>query len=174
MPSHTFLKGFRHELANRAFAYLAVRRMADRLQSEPAQSFWSAYADLEAFNQPRYHAAACRWGVDPRPGPLTRLKARLVSSVPRPLQRLLLRLVHHETTKYLAWLRRLRQQGPADAGRFLDYMIDQEQLQLDMMRMALAGRYRDVVRHADDFFLKYDGVRLLAEPPTPQTATEQP
>lgn len=89
----------------------------------------------------------------------------LVSSAPQSLQRLLLRIVHQETVKHLAWLRELCKAGPADAGRFLHYMIDQEQLQLDMTRMALNGRYRDVVRKADTFFLKYNGVHLLAEHP---------
>jgi len=164
MPSGTFIKGFRHELANRAFARAAVRRMAARLQGQPAHPFWKTYADLETFNQPRYEAAAQLWGLDTAPGLFTRWKSWLVSSVLRPLQGLLLRLVHRETVKYFAWLQRLREAGPSGAQRFLDYMIDQEQLQLDMMRMALNGRYRDVVRKADEFFLKYNGVKLLELP----------
>ncbi|MBC3436527.1 hypothetical protein HU735_13975 [Pseudomonas sp. BW16M2] len=174
MPSPKFLKGFRHELANRAFALAAVRRMASRLQGQPSHPFWKTYADLERFNQPRYQAAADRWGLDTTPGVLTRLKAWLLSSVPRPLQGLLLRIVHRETVKYMAWLQGLRKIGPADAQRFLDYMIEQEQLQLDMMRLALNGRYRDVVRQADTFFLKYNGVRLLAEHPLPPATAELP
>ncbi|MFT0866460.1 hypothetical protein [Pseudomonas sp. CAM1A] len=174
MPSPTFIKGLRHELANRAFARAAVQRMATRLDGQPSHSFWKAYADLEAFNQPRYQAAADRWGLDTHPGLLTRLKSWLVSSLPRPLQGLLLRVVHRETIKYMAFLQALRNAGPSDAGRFLDYMIDQEQLQLDMMRMALNGRYRDVVRQADTFFLKYNGVRLLAESPLPPATAELP
>jgi hypothetical protein len=174
MPSPKFLKGFRHELANRAFALAAVRRMASRLQGQQSHPFWKTYADLERFNQPRYQAAANRWGLDTTPGVLTRLKSWLLSSVPRPLQGLLLRIVHRETVKYMAWLQGLRKIGPADAQRFLDYMIDQEQLQLDMMRLALNGRYRDVVRQADTFFLKYNGVRLLAEHSLPPATAELP
>lgn len=164
MPSPAFLKGLRHELANRAFAHAAVTRMAARVAGQPAYTFWKTYADLEAFNQPRYQAAAEHWGLDTTPGRATRVKSWLVSSVPRPLQGLLLRLVHHETVKYLAWLRTLRSIGPAQAQRFLDYMIDQEQLQVEMMGMALSGRYRDVVIPADQFFFKYNGVKLLELP----------
>jgi hypothetical protein len=164
MPSPTFLKGLRHELANRAFARAAVTRMARRLEGQPAHPFWQAYAELEAFNQPRYQAAAERWGLDPTPRLATRLKAWLVSSVPRPLQGLLLRLVHRETVKYMAWLQGLGRSGPADARRFLGYMLDQEQLQLEMMGLALNGRYRDVTGRADAFFRKYNGVTLLELP----------
>lgn len=164
MPSSIFIKGFRHELANRAFALGAVRRMAARLEGAPAHPFWKTYADLETFNQPRYEAAAQLWGLETAPGLFTRWKSWLVSSVPRPLQGLLLKVVHRETVKYFVWLQKLCEQGPSGAQRFLDYMIDQEQLQLDMMRLALNGRYRDAVRKADDFFLKYNGVKLLELP----------
>ncbi|WP_430444051.1 MAG: hypothetical protein ACQZ2J_24270 [Pseudomonas piscis] len=158
MPSEAFIKGFRHELANRAFALLAIGRMARRLAASEQAPFWKTYLHLEEFNLPRYQAAARNWGLDVEPGPLTRLKALLVSSVPKAGVRLLLRITYKETLKYLAWLERLHHQGPAQAGAFLDYMLAQEQLQIEMMRLALSGRYGDIVEHADQFFLKYNGV----------------
>ena len=86
-----------------------------------------------------------------------RLKALAVSSLPARLHGPLLRFIYRETLKYLEWLKKLRQQGPANARRFLEYMVEQEEVQLEMMRLALAGRYAEIARCADDFFLKYDG-----------------
>lgn len=158
MPSKEFIKGFRHELANRAFAFLALERLVERLEGDERGLFWKTYLDLETFNRPRYETAAARWGLDVTPGILTRLKAWVVSSVPKKFRGLLLKFVYSETVKYLEWLRNLRRQGPAEAGKFLDYMVEQEEVQIEMMRMALSGRYSDITRRADDFFLKYNGL----------------
>ena len=160
MPSKKFIRGFRHELANRAFAFIAVGRMAERLKEDRRGLFWKTYLDLEIFNRPRYEAAAQVWGLDLAPGLLTRLKAWVVSSVPDALHGLLLKLVYRETLKYMEWLRDLSQDGPADARDFLDYMLAQEEMQLEMMRMAMQGRYESILRFADDFFLRYNGSLL--------------
>ncbi|MBT8766687.1 hypothetical protein [Metapseudomonas boanensis] len=157
MASKAFIKGFRHELANRAFAFLAIDRMAERFAGHEHGLFWKSYLDLEAFNRPRYALAARRWGQGTAPGILTRLKALAVSSLPARLHGPLLRLIYRETLKYLEWLKKLRRQGPANAKRFLEYMVEQEEVQLEMMRLALAGRYAEIASCADDFFLKYNG-----------------
>lgn len=162
MPSKTFIKGFRHELANRAFAHLAVGRMAERLDGDARGLFWKTYLDLETFNRPRYAAAARKWGLDVEAGILTRLKALAVSSVPKLLLGLLLKVVYRETVKYLGRLQDLRRQAPAEARAFMDYVVDQEQLQIEMMRMALEGRYSAITGRADDFFLKYNGLMLVS------------
>lgn len=157
MASKAFIKGFRHELANRTFAFLAIGRMAERFAGHERGLFWRSYLDLEVFNRPRYALAARRWGLGTKPGTFTRLKALAVSSVPARLQKPLLRFIYRETLKYLEWLKTLRQQGPVDARRFLVYMVEQEEVQLEMMRLALAGRYAEIAGCADTFFLKYDG-----------------
>ncbi|WP_440466467.1 hypothetical protein ACKI1H_23000 [Pseudomonas sp. YH-1] len=155
MPSKAFLKGFRHELANRSFALITVRRMAGRLEGDAWFAFWKTYWDLEVLNARRYEAAALIWGLDPAPGIATRLKARLVSSVPRFLMRSLVAYVHRETIAYAGWLRDLRKVGPTRASTFLDYMVEQEDLQIELMRLALEGRHGEIAARAEDFFLRY-------------------
>ena len=120
MPSKKFIKGFRHELANRAFAFMAVGRMVERLDGDERSLFWKTYLDLEIFNRPRYEAAAAVWGLDAAPGFFTKLKAWAVSSVPKVFLGLLLKIVYSETLKYMEWLRELSLEGPADARAFLD------------------------------------------------------
>lgn len=165
MPSKKFIKGFRHELANRAFASMAVGRMAERLAGDERGLFWKTYLDLEIFNRPRYEAASAVWGLDAAAGFLTKLRAWTVSSVPKVFLGLLLQFVYRETLKYMEWLRELSLEGPADARAFLDYMVAQEEMQIEMMRLALSGRDSEIVRFADVFFLKHNGSTLLpAEP----------
>lgn len=152
------MRGFRHELANRAFAVVAVRRMSERLQGDERRIFWATYWELEKFSAPRYAAAAESWGIVFKPGIWPVLKARIISSVPKGLLRLLLRIVHSETVKYLKWLQGLKQIGPSDASTFLDYMVEQEELQVEMMQLALSNRYVEIVERVDMFFLKHNGV----------------
>ncbi|WP_085695986.1 MULTISPECIES: hypothetical protein [unclassified Pseudomonas] len=160
MLSKQFISGFRHELSNRAFALMAVRRMTERLQGDERRVFWKTYWDLERFNSPRYSAAARQWGLEFKPGIFPKTKAWLISSVPRPWMGMLLKIVHRETVKYLQWLKALRDIGPTESRVFLNYMIEQEELQIELMQLALANRYTEIVRRADRFFLKYSGVIL--------------
>ncbi|WP_152223463.1 hypothetical protein [Pseudomonas sp. SCB32] len=157
MPSKAFIKGFRSELANRSFALMTVRRMTNRLHGDDWFVFWKTYWDLEDLNARRYGAAALSWGLDPAPGLRTKLKAWLVSSVPRCLMVALVGFVYKQTLDYVDWLRELKKSGPSEARVFLDFMVEQEELQVDMMRLALAlaGRHGEIAGHTQGFFLKY-------------------
>ncbi|PWU30862.1 hypothetical protein DK254_08230 [Pseudomonas sp. RW407] len=157
MPSKEFIEGFRQELANRSFALITVRRMAARCRGSDWHMFWQAYWDLEILNARRYEAAALRWGLDPTPGLPTKLKAWIVSSVPRCLMVGLVKFVHGKTIAYVDRLRDLRQSGPAETVAFLDFMVEQEELQVEMMRLALAGRHSEMRACAEGFFLKHEG-----------------
>lgn len=163
MPSRKFLKGFDHELQNRAFAYLAIARMTHRLQGDPRLVFWKAYLELEQFNRPRYAAAARQWGLDVTARPWAKAKALLVSSVPKPLIGALLKVVLKETLRYMCWLSALRKRGPAEASEFLDYMVAQEAMQIEMMKMALGGRQGEIEDFAKRFFAAHGGPQLSTD-----------
>lgn len=161
MPTNTFIKGFKSEIQNRAFALRAIGRLAKRLDGDPRQVLWAAYLKLEVFNAPIYHHAAARWGMDATPGAGTRVKAWVISSVPKFLLGPFLRFVHSKTVIYCEELRKLRSIGPADSRDFLDYMVDQEDLQIEMMRLSLDGQDSVLTRKLDSFIQRYDG-KLIA------------
>lgn len=158
MLSKAFVKGFQYELANREFALRVVMRMADRAVGAEEQSFWSAYSELERFNALHYRAAAQVWGFDMEPGYLTRLKAWAVGWMLFFSRGPTMRRVYFETVKYVEVLRHLRNIGPADASLFLNYVVEQEELQIKIMRMAFTERFAEVSEIVDAFFLKYNGV----------------
>lgn len=155
MPSAEFDKGFQHELANRAFALRAMEGIARRLHRDPQLPFWDGYAALERFNLPRYEKAASRWGLEARPGWWTRTRGAAIGATPKPLLGRLLKFAYPKTVAYRDELRRLRGIGPEDGKVFLDYMVDQEDLQVEMMQLALDRRYAEVTPAVDAFFLKY-------------------
>ncbi|MDR0242187.1 MAG: hypothetical protein LBJ65_11360 [Burkholderia sp.] len=161
MIASTFAKGFKGEIQNRAFAIRAIGRLANRLDGDPRQPLWAAYLKLEEFNVPIYRQAAARWGLDVTPKAGTLIKAWMLGSVPKCLLGPFLKLVYSKTVVYCEELRRLRNIGPSDSRDFLDYMVDQEDLQIEMMRLSLDGQDAALARKIDSFFNKYDGKFML-------------
>ena len=47
-------------------------------------------------------------------------------------------------------------------------MLAHEEMQIEMMLMALSGRDSEILRFADDFFLKYNGSMLRPGEPMPR------
>lgn len=158
MFSNGFAKGFRYELANREFALRVVTRMADRASEVEERSFWTAYSELERFNAIHYRAAAQLWGFDIEAGYLTKLKAWAVGGLLILMHGPMFKFVYDETVKYVEVLKNLRNIGPADASLFLNYVVEQEELQVKIMQMAFLERYSEVSEIVDAFFLKYNGV----------------
>lgn len=158
MFSKAFIKGFRYELANREFALRVVTRMAERTSEDGKQAFWITYSELEQFNAMHYRAVAQLWGVDVEPSWITRFRAWAAGGLLILLQGPMMRFVYSETVKYVTVLRNLRKIGPADAALFLNYMVEQEELQIRMMELAFTERYAEVGEMVDMFFLKYSGV----------------
>ncbi|HDR9481370.1 TPA: hypothetical protein QDC20_003715 [Burkholderia aenigmatica] len=160
MPTNAFTDGFHHEIQNRAFALRAIGRLAGRLDGDPRQRLWAAYLKLEVFNAPIYQAAATRWGMDASPRLATRVKAWVVSSVPKCLLKPFLKYVYMQTVAYCDVLHRLRDIGPSEARTFLDYMVDQEEFQIDMMKRSLNGEDAVLASRIDAFIHRHEKIAM--------------
>ncbi|MFB7103708.1 hypothetical protein [Streptomyces hydrogenans] len=162
MFSEGFTKGFAYELQNRHFALISMSGVARRLDGDPRSAFWGGYSRLERFNVPRYEQAALRWGMDAKPTAWTKARGTLVGATPEFMLHSLLKFAYPKTVKYLEELRRVRGLGPGDGKAFLDYMVDQEVVQIEMMRLALGGRYSEITPKLDEFFGTYENVELFS------------
>ncbi|VWC57292.1 hypothetical protein BLA18112_00491 [Burkholderia lata] len=160
MPTNAFTDGFHYEIQNRAFAVRAIGRLAERLDGDPRQRLWAAYLKLETFNAPIYHAAATRWGMDDSPRLATRVKAWVIGSVPTCVLKPFLKYVYAQTIAYCETLRRLRDTGPSDSRAFLNYMVDQEEFQIDMMRRSLDGDDTVLASRVDAFIHRHEQIIL--------------
>ncbi|WP_229052491.1 FAD-dependent oxidoreductase [Aeromicrobium sp. Leaf350] len=149
--SPEFKRGFRHEQANRAWALSTTTGIAKRRTTMPDGVFWASYVRLEQFNAPRYREAALRWGMNPDPRLRTRIRGAISSRAPGFILKPFLTYAQPETLKYARELDRLRLRGPRQGDEFLAYMVEQEQLQVEMMRLALAGRFADAAALVDQF-----------------------
>ncbi|MFC9399235.1 hypothetical protein ACFTWS_39945 [Streptomyces sp. NPDC057027] len=163
MDLKSFDQGFAHELQNRAFALRSMSGVARRLRGDGRTDlpFWEGYAELERFNVPRYAEAARRWNLSMQPSPWTKARAALVGSTPKFLLRRLLEFAHPKTVEYLEDLRRLRDAGPSDGRDFLEYMVQQEAVQIQMMKLALERRYSEIPTELDAFFLAHQERNLF-------------
>ncbi|MER8041213.1 hypothetical protein ACWEP8_27050 [Streptomyces hydrogenans] len=162
MLSKEFTKGFDYELQNRQFALISMSGVARRLDGDPRSSFWGGYSRLERFNVPRYEQAALRWGMDAKPTAWTRARGTLIGATPTFMLHSLLEFAYPRTVKYLEDLRRVRGTGPDDGLAFLDYMVDQEVVQIEMMQLALKGRFSEITPRLEEFFGRYEGEELFA------------
>jgi hypothetical protein len=154
MPSEVFIKGFRYELSNRAFALRVMQHLAKSSERYEQFHLWSAYLALEQFNEPRYQMAAACWGLDSSPSFWVAVKAWTVRLVPRAFHSALLKVVHAATVAYVEKLKVLQSEGPSEAHSFLSYMVDQEELQVEMMERAMAGRYLEIERFVAEFIIR--------------------
>lgn len=153
--SEAFIKGFQYELANRAFALQVMQRLAQSPKGYEHYPLWSAYLLLEQFNEPRYQMAAKSWKLDYSPGWWVAFKAwAVVSLVPQTLHSTMLAFIHAETVAYVDKLKVLQGEGPYEAQPFLSYMVAQEELQVEMMELAMSGRYSEIESLVSEFIAR--------------------
>lgn len=153
-----FVDGFRSEIANRNFARLVTEKLATTAAEDQGRALWSAYHSLEVFNLSIYHPVATQWGLDTTVGHVTRLKAEVLARFPQALHPWLLSSTLKRTKDYMITLEALQTIGPDSEHWFLQYMVDQEALQIDMMEKAILGDYLGAARLVEDFLEQHNQV----------------
>lgn len=161
MLSEDFISGMKYELQNRAFALRTIERIAVRVEGEPEHIFWSSYEKLEKFNTPCYAAYAKKLGLDTTPSSFTKAKASMISATPGILLDALLKLVYSKTQVYMQDLKKVRSLGPSEDNEFLNYMIAQEQVQIELMELAIKKRYGEIQPKIDSFIKHYQDKKLV-------------
>jgi len=155
MTSEEFLAGLRYELSNRSFARQVTTCLAEKVNGD-AKEFWSAYAKLERFSERIYQLEADRWGLATRITWITKFKASATCLMPESFHGWLLKETLSRTEDYVETLDRIRNSWPAETDHgFSNYMVEQERLQVLIMKMALDKRYAEAATEVDSFILKH-------------------
>lgn len=155
MASCKFMKGMKYEIANRAFALNAIERISNRVKGRPEYIFWNSYVELEKFNAPKYLKFAKKLGLDPTPSLYTRTRAWSTNLIPIFLFGPTLKLVYVLTKVYLKDLKKIRDLGSLEDMKFLNYMVAQEELQIELMELAIAKKYSEIKSKTSDFINLY-------------------
>lgn len=155
-----FDEGFRAEYANRVFARVGMAASAVRTRSHESGPFWTAYARLEEFNADVYARASTRMRIPDISVTAARRRGWIVGLIPNPLRRESIRFAFPRTVEHAEDLHRLAALGPESERVFLDYMVRQEELQVQLMEKMLRRRYEDCIHLVDDFLA---GARSLTD-----------
>ena len=146
MPN--YLNALQGEINNRAVAAYVVPALAKRMQGSSKGSFWAAYTSLERYQQPAYQAQQQRFRMSP--SGFNRWFKGNAS--------LLAAYFHHEwfveklagaTSGYLQSLKAVS--VPEEHKTFWDYVIAQEEVQVNAMKLASEGRYRQAASLLNNF-----------------------
>lgn len=150
-----FIDGFQYEIANRSFSLMTSKQMIEKFDGEPMQIFWKSYQRLEQFNVEQYARVVNQFGLNMQPELWAEGKAYLLGLLPKIFIDFALQSALNKTKIYVDKLSYLRGIGPESDIDFLDYMVAQESLQVEMMQLALDGRYQDSQILVDLFIDKF-------------------
>ncbi|MDA7769623.1 hypothetical protein N9L44_07145 [Porticoccaceae bacterium] len=130
-----YMKRLKYEFDNRTFAYLSMKKAAHVLKDEPAGVFYQAYYDLEVVNQDIYKRSAISLNFDYKANWFTRfrghaagLATHLVTFRPESLIKVIV--------PYIPKLEQLRDLADPQHQQFFDYVVAQEQAQLEASQIA--------------------------------------
>ncbi len=149
--SPAFIEGFKSEIANRNFSKLTTKAMAERFKNQKNFLFWESYHKLEQLNSKHYSRIASYWGISTDISYWTKIKALVMSVIPSVFIDSTLKSALTRTEDYVVLLKELNAVGPSSERGFLDYMVKQEVLQVDIMKLALAGEFDAAADAVDDF-----------------------
>ena len=136
-----FIKLFKGEVQNRAFAMFSTRLMLKRVK-EPDDVLWyTTWLEWEEFQKRKYEPMAKKYGLDQEPGFGAKLESYMGLWGARFLsENAVMKYVLKETIKYVGKLEELAALAPEDEKSFFDYIVDQERVQVDALPLRIEGK----------------------------------
>ncbi|MEL6420738.1 MAG: hypothetical protein AAFQ55_19255 [Pseudomonadota bacterium] len=143
-PNPKFIKLFKGEVQNRAFAMFSARQMLNRVK-EPDDVLWyTTWLEWEEFQKRKYEPMAKKYGLDQEPGFGAKLESYMGLWGARFLsENAVMQYVLKETIKYVGKLEELAALAPEDEKSFFDYVVDQERVQVDALPLRIEGKSAD-------------------------------
>ena len=146
---------FDMELQNRAFALKSARIMAAKVSSEEDKYFCNSWVTFEEFLKDKYAPFAIKYGFSQEP----RLKANIqvglgtlgIEILPDSI---LYQTILDQTTAYNEKLKELREIAPADEKEFFEFVVDQEEAQIEALKLCVDGKLKE----AADLLLNFTKV----------------
>ncbi|WP_372747210.1 hypothetical protein [Litorivivens sp.] len=151
-----FLKLFEYEVQNRLMAYNGNLGMVKRKLEPEVLRWYQSYLAFETLNQERYTPVAEKFGISTAPNFKTKMEVFVGALVLRILSELsVLRYMCKETEAYVADLERLRDIAPEEDREFFDYVVAQEVMQVETLKLRLEGNPQKATEVIDKFVAQY-------------------
>lgn len=150
--SARFLEVMQKEIDNRATARHAIASILEFKQDEASAGFWASYLELERHNATVYASQLAP--LELRPTTVSpRLKGFFASVYYRWAPRKMLASMAGATRDYYMQLHSASAEVPVQYKAFYQYVLAQEQAQVEAFALAAAGR-TDAAKAVLDAFLK--------------------
>ena len=148
-----FIDLFDYEIQNRAMAFGAMQTMVAKRNLAPeVLSWYQAYLALEHLTQARYAPVAAKYGIATAAktqATLTILAARIAYYLLPELT--ILKQALKQTVPYVDQLKRLRELAPEDDHAFFDFVVEQEELQVEALKLRLDHKPEQATKVFEDF-----------------------
>jgi len=158
-----YLKLLKYEYDNRTFAYLGMGKAAHVLKDEPAGVFYQAYYDLEVVNQQIYKRSAIALNFDYKASWFTKFRghaggfaAYFITFSPESLIKII--------APYIPKLEQLRDLSATRNQLFFDYVVAQEQAQLQASQIAKKEGWEQGAKVLRGFVDSIDIDEIVATP----------
>lgn len=139
-----FLKLFDMEIQNRAFALKGSINAYEGSSSEDDKTFFNAWLEFEQFLQEKYAPFAKKYSLSQEPRSMANIQAGLgeiaLNILPDSVMR---KTMRDQTVEYLEKLKDLRKVAPKEDFGFFDFIVKQEEFQIDALQLWIDEKYED-------------------------------
>ncbi|MEO0899815.1 MAG: DUF4334 domain-containing protein [Bacteroidota bacterium] len=143
---------FDMELQNRAFALKSARTMATKGTSEEEKEFFNSWVTFEEFLKDKYAPFAKKYGFSQEPRLIANIQVGLgtlgIDILPGSI---LYKTMLDQTVAYNEKLKELREIAPADERAFFEFVVDQEEAQIEALKLCVDGNLKE----AGEFILNF-------------------
>lgn len=139
-----FMDLFDMEVQNRAFALLSAERGLKNAPSEGDKIFLGAWLDWERFLKAQYAPYATKYGLSQDPRKQAKMQASLGALAAGVLSnQSAMEFMLDETIEYVKKLEELEQVSPAEDRAFFEFVVRQEEAQVESLRIRVEGRHQE-------------------------------
>ena len=147
---------FEMEVQNRAFALKSARKMASQASSHEDKQFTAAWVAFEEFLQSKYAPFASKYNLSQEAGLIANIQAGLdvlgLNVLPNAIA---LKMMLDQTVNYNEKLKELRKIAPEEEKEFFEFVVDQEELQIAGIKLAIEGKMKEATELVTDFIKKH-------------------
>lgn len=150
-----FVEIFDDEVQNRAFALVGLKALSKNEESPLKKEFWADYIALEHLNQKKYHPFADKYNITQEPGGMASLKASLLVMANGWFPSYTWKTLHKATVKHVTKLEGLVKLASEEDKAFVDYVVNQEKVQAEAIKLMINGREQLAVELLSEFVAEH-------------------
>ncbi len=147
-----FMELFDMEVQNRAFALKGAINANDNASTDGDKIFFGAWVDFEEYLQKKYSPSAKKYELSQEPRSMAKIQAGLgeiaLNILPDSVMRTGMR---DQTIQYLKKLKELQRVAPKEDAAFFDFVVAQEELQIDALQFWIDENYEEAAKILRNF-----------------------